>query len=71
MRSIAHSLPAVQPVRDSADVLRRLARVLHCAIDWLVGLYDDDPAADSWRPGAAVGGGATHRVWLEGVVEKP
>jgi len=27
-----------------ADVLRRLARALTCSIDWLVGLYDDDPA---------------------------
>jgi transcriptional regulator with XRE-family HTH domain len=28
----------------SSDVLRRIARVLRCSIDWLVGLYDDDPA---------------------------
>lgn len=27
-----------------ADVLKRLARALTCSIDWLVGLYDDDPA---------------------------
>jgi transcriptional regulator with XRE-family HTH domain len=25
------------------DVLLRLARALHCSIDWLVGLYEDDP----------------------------
>lgn len=28
-----------------ADVLKRLARALTCSIDWLVGLYDDDPAS--------------------------
>jgi transcriptional regulator with XRE-family HTH domain len=27
-----------------ADVLLRLARALHCSIDWLVGLYDEDPS---------------------------
>jgi transcriptional regulator with XRE-family HTH domain len=26
-----------------ADVLLRLARALHCSIDWLVGLYDEGP----------------------------
>jgi transcriptional regulator with XRE-family HTH domain len=31
-------------VKDpSSGVLRRIARVLGCSIDWLVGLYDDDP----------------------------
>jgi transcriptional regulator with XRE-family HTH domain len=24
------------------DVLLRLARTLHCSIDWLVGLYEED-----------------------------
>jgi len=27
-----------------ANVLKRLALALRCSIDWLVGLYDDDPA---------------------------
>ena len=27
------------------ELLTRLARALHCSIDWLVGLYDDDPDA--------------------------
>lgn len=26
-----------------ADVLKRLALALRCSIDWLVGLYDDEP----------------------------
>jgi hypothetical protein len=47
---MARSLPDVQPVWDSADVLRRLARALNGSIDWLVGLYDDDPGPGSWRP---------------------
>ena len=25
-----------------AEMLKRLALALHCSIDWLVGLYDDD-----------------------------
>jgi transcriptional regulator with XRE-family HTH domain len=29
-----------------ADVLKRLALALRCSIDWLVGLYDDEPASD-------------------------
>ena len=53
---MAHSLPAVTPVRESADVLRRLARALTCSIDWLVGLYDGDPADGFWRPVAARAG---------------
>lgn len=28
-----------------ADVLKRLALNLRCSIDWLVGLYDDEPDA--------------------------
>ena len=44
------------PARDNADVLRRLARAMTCAIDWLVGLYVDDPAAGFWRPVAARAG---------------
>lgn len=29
----------------TAAVLKRLALALRCSIDWLVGLYDDDPDA--------------------------
>lgn len=37
-------------VKDpSSGVLRRLARVLGCSIDWLVGLYDDDAPDASLR----------------------
>ena len=44
------------PVRDCADVLRRLARALNCSLDWLVGLYVDAPADGFWRPVAARAG---------------
>lgn len=32
------------------DVLVRLARALHCSIDWLVGLYDEIPVATTPPP---------------------
>lgn len=38
------------------DVLKRLARALHCSADWLIGLYDEEPppsTASSQLVGAA------------------